>query len=56
MDKLDRFILNAGKATQKPEVFYDAFTGKPKELDVTSSTVKIVISTVVVCIFMMVIL
>lgn len=24
----DNFIANAGKATQKPEVFYDAVSGK----------------------------
>ena len=48
MDNLERFILNIGKATQKPEVFLEA---KPKELDVTLDYALRFISVVAFVVF-----
>ncbi len=48
-EELNTFINNAGKATQKQEVFYDAF--KPKELDVTLDYSMRFLSVIVFVIF-----
>ena len=51
MDKLTKtFIKNAGKATQKKEIWFDAYTGKRvksgDELDITFSEVCLVIAII----------
>lgn len=45
----DDYMRNAGKATQKPEVFYDAKTGKPKgDLDITWDDVFYILAAMMI--------